>query len=128
MGTGKLHAVIVDDDMIARTLLRGILRSLDVAVDGEATNARRGLALVQQFAPDLVCLDIGLPDMDGGELLVQVRTECPTARVVMVTSTSDSEKVRQMVAGGARGYIVKPYTGSTVRATVARLFPDHKMD
>jgi two-component system chemotaxis response regulator CheY len=121
----KLRAVIVEDDAASRAMLRGILQNMNVEVAGEATNGRRGIQLSAEKTPDLVCLDIGLPDIDGGKVLEEMLASNPESRVVMVTGSSQREKVRECLAGGAVGYIVKPYAASTVRSTLKRLFPDH---
>jgi len=120
-GSG-LTAVIIEDDTISRTLLRGILRNCRIAIVGETSLGRRALA------PHIVCLDIGLPDADGTELLKELKLRCPTTNVIMVTGTAQGDRVRAALAGGALGYIVKPYTESTIRATLRRLFPDYELE
>jgi two-component system chemotaxis response regulator CheY len=128
MSENRITAVVVEDDTVSRTLLRGVLRGLQVDVMGEAASGRRGIELIRQNTPSLVCLDIGLPDVDGGDLIAEVKSHCPAARVIMVTGTAKNDKVRAALAAGAEGYIVKPYASSTLRATLKRLFPDHAMD
>ncbi|HUN91817.1 MAG TPA: response regulator [Burkholderiaceae bacterium] len=123
-----LTAVIIEDDTISRTLLRGILRNCGVVVVGESSLGRKGGELVASHEPNIVCLDIGLPDMDGTELLGAIRSRQPTAHVIMVTGVSETERVRAALAGGAVGYIVKPYSESRIRSTLNRLFPGYNFD
>jgi len=122
---GRLRALIVEDDAASRAMLKGILQNLDLEVVGEAPNGRRGLQLASELSPALVCLDIGLPDIDGGKVLSEMLASSPECKVIMVTGSSQRDKVRECLAGGAVGYIVKPYAASTVRSTIKRLFPEH---
>jgi two-component system chemotaxis response regulator CheY len=124
----KLRAVIVEDDAASRAMLRGILQNLHVEVAGEAANGRRGIQLSSEKTPDLVCLDIGLPDIDGGKVLEEMLATGPDTKIVMVTGSSQRDKVRECLAGGAVGYIVKPFAASTVRSTLKRLFPAHDVE
>jgi len=121
----RLRALIVEDDAASRAMLKGILQNLDLEVVGEAPNGRRGLQLAGELSPALVCLDIGLPDIDGGKVLSEMLAANPDCKVIMVTGSSQRDKVRECLAGGAVGYIVKPYAASTVRSTIKRLFPEH---
>ena len=124
----RLSAVIVEDDSTSRTLLRGILRRCNVDVVGESSLGRRGAELVQQLRPVIACLDIGLPDIDGAELLASIKAATPSVHVVMVTGVTASDRVRATLAAGAVGYIVKPYTEARVRSTLQRLFPGLELD
>jgi two-component system chemotaxis response regulator CheY len=125
---GGLSAVVIEDDMISRTLLRALLRSCGVEVVGETSLGRRGVELVETLLPDLVWLDIGLPDVDGAQVLAEIRARAPTVHVVMVTAVSESERVRAMLAAGAVGYIVKPYAQVRVLSTLQRLFPSLRFE
>lgn len=117
----ELTILIVDDNDVSRTMLRFILSSVPhYNVVGEAANGARGLAMVAQFRPDLICLDVMLPDSNGLELLKQIKEQWPQTVVLMVTGINDSETVMTAVQGGAAGYLVKPFNPATLLAIVEK--------
>ena len=114
--TKKLAArvMIVDDNDLTRTLLRGILRGDDCEVIGEASNGEQGLEMALRLRPNVVFLDVIMPKASGLEVLEQLRTELPETAVLMVTGTADRETVQAAITGGAAGYIVKPFNAARV--------------
>jgi DNA-binding NarL/FixJ family response regulator len=120
-----LQALIIDDDPVSRVAQRVVLSRLGVTITGEAPQGHSGLQMARSFDPDLVCLDLGLPDIDGIDLLGVLRELRPHAKVVVVTSSTGSEHVRAALTGGADGYMYKPVAHSTTRSLLQRLFPEH---
>ena len=100
--------VIVDDEPAIRRLLRIALQSEGHSVV-EADNAASGLAAIARQLPDLVILDLGLPDRDGQELLEELRTWSSVPVIVLSVRNRDSEKVRALDAG-AQDYVTKPFS------------------
>jgi two-component system chemotaxis response regulator CheY len=106
--------MIVDDNDLTRTLLRGILRGGDFDVIGVASNGEQGLEMALRLRPDVVCLDVVMPKAGGLEVLEQLRTELPDTAVLMVSGTADRDTVQAAISGGAAGYIVKPFNAARV--------------
>ncbi len=109
-----VRIMIVDDNELTRTLLRGILRGGDFDVVGVASNGEQGLEMALRLRPDVVCLDVVMPKAGGLEVLEQLRTELPDTVVLMVSGTADRETVQAAISGGAAGYIVKPFNAARV--------------
>lgn len=117
------RALIVEDNHVARTLLRGLLRKHEFEVEAEATTAAQVLDLAQRLKPGLVCLDIMLPDGDGLEILQLLKADLPDMRVLMISGAADAERVREALSLGADGFIVKPYSEGKLAEALDRLFP-----
>jgi two-component system chemotaxis response regulator CheY len=112
------RVLLVDDNDMTRTLLRGILVSEQYQLAGEANNGEHGLEMALRLKPELVCLDIQMPKTDGLEVLKQLKAELPRTVVVMVTGSAERETVQAAIAGGADGYIVKPFNSARVLDTI----------
>jgi two-component system chemotaxis response regulator CheY len=113
-----VNVLIVDDNEMTRALLRTILSSAGYKVVAEASNSKNGLEQVLKNKPDIVCLDILMPDGSGIEVLKQVATELPKTIVLMVTGKHDVETVKECLENGAKGFIIKPFNASIVLKTV----------
>jgi DNA-binding NarL/FixJ family response regulator len=119
-----LRILVADDHELVRQGMRSILqREAGWQVCGEATTGREALALAQTLKPDVVVLDIGLPEMNGVEVIRQIRRDMTTA-ILVVTMHDADDLVRDAIAAGANGYILKAEAGRTiahaVRAILAR--------
>jgi two-component system chemotaxis response regulator CheY len=108
--TGVRTILIAEDNPVVREVLRGIIRHDRLfSVIGEATNGQTALELVASLKPDLVCLDVLMPGLDGLSVLRTMHDEFPDTRVVLVTGQSTSEVVSEALALGASGFVVKPF-------------------
>lgn len=116
----KKTVLIVDDDGILRELLKGILRQGDYNVVGEAGNGEQGLALAEKLAPDLICLDIHMPKMDGIQCLEALRAATTPPKVVMISGDATLPVVQEALTKGASGFIVKPFNAARVLDTLKR--------
>lgn len=114
-------AVVVDDSGSIRLLLKGILEEVGVKVIGTASNARDGIEAVRRARPALVCLDIDMPGMSGLEALPLIRLASPKTRVVMITGNAGRAIVEAAVAGGAKGYFLKPIRPARVEEFMKKL-------
>lgn len=114
-------AVIVDDSASVRLLLKGILQEIGITVVGVAANGREGIELVRNTRPALVCLDVDMPQMTGVEALPEVYAASPQTKVVMVTGNASREIVGAAVAGGAKGYFLKPIRPAKVEEFIKKL-------
>ena len=114
--------LLVDDNDLMRTLLRGILRSESCQVIGEAKNGLIALDLIEKMPPDVVFLDVMMPEMDGLEVLQNIKEKYPEVRVIMITGNPSVENVQESIHGGASGFIVKPFNTAKVLDTLHKTF------
>ncbi len=112
--------IIVDDNDLIRTLLRGILRAEDWDIIGEARNGTAALELIEKRKPDIVLLDVLMPEMDGLETLQNIKQQYPEIIVVMITGSPSKDNVKESIEGGASGFIVKPFNSAKVLETLKR--------
>ncbi len=106
--------LIVDDTLVMRINLRKILEDADHEVVGEAENGLKAIEMVDKLKPDLITMDITMPEMNGIDALKKVLKKYPFARVVMISALSQKIKVLEALNLGAKHYIVKPFKKNQV--------------
>jgi two-component system chemotaxis response regulator CheY len=121
----EVRALIVDDSSVMRKIVERSLRQAGVEplVVFEASSGIEGLDLLKAQKVDLILSDINMPSMDGLDFLRQIRAQnlAPGVPVVMITTESSEEHVKQAIQAGAQGYIRKPFTVEQVRERVLSL-------
>ncbi|SFG70525.1 two-component system, chemotaxis family, response regulator CheY [Duganella sp. CF458] len=111
---------IIDDNAMMRSMMRLGANEAELAVLGEAGTAQAALARCTELEPDIVLLDLGLPDGDGLELLSQLKAHLPDSFIIIVSGRNDQNVVQAAVSRGAMGFIVKPFSiGSLTDSLVA---------
>ncbi|HWE87549.1 MAG TPA: response regulator [Terracidiphilus sp.] len=122
---GEIRTLIVDDSSVMRKIVERALRQagLDGLVVVEAANGVEGLEALRAAPVDLILSDINMPAMDGLEFVRQIRDQklAVGVPVVMITTESSEEHVKQAIQAGARGYIRKPFTAEQVKERVLPL-------
>lgn len=118
-----LKAVIADDSAVMRSLLASILGSMGVKVVAQATDGRHAIEHATKHMPELACLDIEMPVMNGLDALEQIKKQCPKTKVLMVTSRSDRDLVAQAAKRGANGYIIKPFNPERIVSVINGILP-----
>jgi response regulator of citrate/malate metabolism len=113
--TDRTVLVVDDDFMVASIHIRFVERIPGFAVVGTSATGRAALDEVERLRPDLVLLDVHLPDMTGIEVLRTLRSAGNQVGVVMVTAAREADTVRAAAAGGAAHYIVKPFEFDDLR-------------
>jgi NarL family two-component system response regulator LiaR len=104
----KISVLIVDDHGIVREGLRTYLELVDnIKVVGEAENGVEAVAQVRQHRPDVVLMDLVMPEMDGIEATRQVVAVSPSTKVLVLSSFTDDERVFPAIKAGAAGYLLK---------------------
>jgi len=113
--------LITDDALFMRVSLRNILMGAGFDVVGEAENGREAVDLYATLQPDIVTMDITMPEMDGLAALKAIRTEYPEAKIVMCTAMGQQALVKEAIQSGARDFIVKPFQPDRVIEAVKKL-------
>ncbi len=104
----KIRILLADDHTVVRQGLRVLLEAQpDITVVGEAENGRQAVQLARKLLPDVVVMDIAMPLLNGLEATRQIIKEIPAVRVLILSSYSDDEYVRQLTEAGAAGYLLK---------------------
>ena len=101
--------LITDDALFMRVTLKNILTQNGYEVVGEAANGAESVELYRQLRPDVVTMDITMPEMDGISALKEIRSMDPSANVVMCTAMGQKNMVVEAIQAGARDFIVKPF-------------------
>ncbi len=122
MTSPKSTTLVIADD---HTLLRKGIESLlsqsnpDVHIVGEAGTGAEAIEACMRLKPDVLMLDISMPDMTGTEALKVIAAKCPQTRVIMLTMHSDSLYIRECMSRGASGYILKDAVGEELNDAIA---------
>ena len=104
----KIRLVLVDDHIVVRTGLRMLLEDVeDVEIVGEAGSGQEAINTILRHKPDVVLLDIGLPDMTGIDVTRQIKARQPETAIVALTIHEDEEYFFKMLEAGAAGYVPK---------------------
>ncbi len=115
----KPSAIVVDDDSMMLEMLKFILRSEHYPVIGEASNGKDAIALCARKKPGLVLLDINMSEMDGMQVLEEIRKISPATIVLMVSAEATIDKVNEAMEKGADGFVVKPLNPASVLDKIA---------
>jgi len=103
-----IRLLIVDDHELVREGLIAMMGvEPDLNVVGQAANGQEAVELARSLRPDVILLDLAMPQMDGIEATREIKSENPDARILIITSFSEDEKVYQAVKAGALGYLMK---------------------
>ena len=121
MSKNKLSVLIVDDNDIMRTVLRGILRGDDYEVIGEARNGVQAVEVALRMKPDIVCMDVMMPEKNGLEAMKEIKAERSETGFIMITGSADPETVQDAIMFGAAGFIVKPFNAARVLDALKKL-------
>ncbi len=121
----EIRALIVDDSSVMRKIVERSLRQagLESLVVVEAGSGIEALQILKSKEVDLILSDINMPSMDGLEFVRQLHSQqlAPEVPVVMITTESSEEHVKQAIEAGAKGYIRKPFTADQVKQRVLPL-------
>lgn len=117
----SLSALIVDDVAAVRSYISQILQQLGITSVIEAADGSTATQLFSQYQPQLVFLDIQLPDIDGQQLLKLFKQQDQHTVVFMVSAFSSVENLKQAIENGAKAFVVKPFTASRINSLVRPL-------
>ena len=104
----SIKILLADDHKIVSDCLKPLInKQPDMEVVGEAENGRRGVALAKKLNPNVVIMDISMPDLNGIEATRQIIAKCPGVRIITLSMNSDRRYVTGMLSAGASGYLTK---------------------
>ena len=115
-----LTVLIVDDVAFMRKVLRGVLADTSFEIVGEATNGAEAIAKYAALKPDLVLMDIMMPDVSGIEAVKEIMAADPQACIVMCSALGQQDMVMEAVRAGARDFVVKPINADNIRGALQR--------
>ena len=108
------RVLIVDDAAFMRMMVKDILSKNGYEIVGEAENGMKALEKYQELKPDLVTMDITMPEMDGITAVKEIKKVDPAAKVVMCSAMGQQAMVIEAIQAGARDFIVKPFQADRV--------------
>jgi len=109
-----MKVLIVDDAVFMRVTLKMMLEKNGYEVVGEAVNGADAIIKYNELKPDLVTMDITMPQMDGITALKAIKQMNPSAKIVMISAMGQEATVKQAIISGANGFIVKPFVEDQV--------------
>lgn len=118
MDNSKGTVLVVDDSKMSRKMLRAILEEEGYTVIAEGANGIEGVEAYKRFHPNVVTMDITMPEMDGIDALRAIKAYDSSAKVVMITAAGQQQKIIEAIKLGAERFITKPYEQSEVSATM----------
>ncbi len=119
-----LKVLVVDDSLIARRNINKFLTNLGFSVVDEAKNGLEAVEKARKIKPDLITMDITMPDMDGIDAVKAIKEFDDNVKIIMATSHGQEQMVLASIKAGARGYILKPITQEKLLVALNKAFPE----
>jgi len=108
MNSKTIRVILVDDHTVVRAGIRALLNEVeDMEVVGEAANGRMAIELVESLSPDVVLMDLVMPEVDGIQAIVEILGANPAVKILALTSFSSDDKLFPAIKAGALGYLLK---------------------
>jgi two-component system response regulator DevR len=124
----SIRLLMIDDSSIIRLGLRAVLEdSPEITIVGEAGTAAEGLAAVEQLKPDVVLLDLRLPDKSGLAVCQEIMRRHSSTRVLILTSAADERHMHEAIGAGAQGFLLKDSDGKALVAAITRVAEGHSV-
>src|SRR5215831_5683239 len=119
----QIRVLIVDDIPETRDHLTKLLGfESDIEVVGSAASGTEAISMASQMLPDVVLMDINMPDMDGIAATERLSTQVPTAAVVMMSVQGEADYLRRSMLAGAREFLVKPFSSDELSASIRQVY------
>ncbi len=116
--------LIVDDAAFMRMLLKDIISKAGFEVVGEAANGKEAVEKYKELKPDIVTMDITMPEMNGIEAVKEIKKIDPDAKIIMVSAMGQQAMVIEAIQAGARDFIVKPFQPARVIEALKKLLEE----
>jgi two-component system, NarL family, response regulator len=119
----RIRVLIADDHGVVREGLASMINRnrADMTVVGEASNGREALELWQQEHPDITLLDLRMPEMDGVDVIKEIRARDKSARIIVLTTFDGDEDIYRAIRAGAKGYLLKDITREALMDSIRRV-------
>ena len=119
------RVLVVDDTRFMRKMLRDILEKFGHEVVGEAENGNAGIQKYKELKPDIIFMDISMPEIDGVEAVRRIKAFDPSAVVIICSAMSQQEQISEALKVGAVGYIMKPFKPEKVNEVIFKYASQH---
>jgi len=123
-----LKVLVVDDSLIIRKKVTKLTTQLGHEVLYGAKNGQEAIEKYNELKPDLVTMDITMPDMDGIEAVKNIIKDDSEAKIIMVTSHGQEDMVIKSIKAGAVGYMLKPVTADKLETAIGEVFEEYTVD
>jgi pilus assembly protein CpaE len=121
--SGKIRVLIVDDIAETRENVKKLLYfENDIEIVGTAANGREGVELALKLQPDVVLMDINMPEMDGITASEAISAQAPNVQVVMMSVQGEADYLRRSMLAGAREFLIKPFSGEELVTSIHRVY------
>lgn len=125
--TNSIRVLTVDDHPLLRDGIAALLSTQsDIEVVGEASNGREAIELFRKLRPDVTLMDVQMPEIDGIEALIAIRSEFPHARVIVLTTYKGDVQVVRALKAGAQAYLLKGLLRQELLSTIRDVFAGRK--
>lgn len=112
MTTNQIRIIIVDDHPLMREgITLALQRQAEIEIVGEGSNGQEAVSLAMRLQPDIVLMDILMPDVSGLDALAKIESVAPRSKVIMLTASEDAENLIASIRSGAKGYLLKGARG-----------------
>lgn len=121
--SGKIRVLIVDDIPETRENVKKLLYfENDIEIVGTAANGREGVELALKLQPDVVLMDLNMPEMDGITASEAISAQAPNVQVVMMSVQGEADYLRRSMLAGAREFLIKPFSGEELVTSIHRVY------
>ncbi len=115
------RVLVVDDAMFMRHMIKGILTGMGHEIVGEAADGVEACQKYEELHPDMVTLDLVMPNMGGLDALKEIRAKDPKAKVVVISALDQRQSLMDALKQGATDYVVKPFDKDRVEEAIKRV-------
>ncbi|MCL1844697.1 MAG: response regulator [Defluviitaleaceae bacterium] len=125
-----MKVMVVEDTAILRKILRDILKEFCGVADGDIHEAEDAIKAIRSYKiikPDIVFLDIAMPEINGKKAIGQLLTLDPDANIIMFTGSRDANDVVECISAGAKDYLTKPLQPQRVQEAIRKILPREKL-
>lgn len=113
--------LVVDDAKFMRITLSNILKKAQHEIVGEGENGLEAIDLFRKLQPDLVTMDITMPEMSGLDAMKEIKKEFPSAKIIMCSAMGQQKMVMESIEAGAKDFIIKPFDETRVLDAITRV-------
>jgi len=117
----ELRVLICDDSILIRKKLKNLLETCEVEIVEEAVDGQDAIDKLEIFNPDVIFLDIVMPNKDGIETLIEIKQKCSKVKVIMASSVGTQTNLKKALENGAYDFIQKPVTLESIKSILEKL-------